>query len=237
MTKRSRFKAWINPLQFVEVDQPPILPDKELPSAEGVLQYMCTPGTDSNVGSLVRRYRETSEGQVQLFVAPVEERILEKLVWPLRNARVSYMLGNYLGAISLCGMVAEMVAVLLFEISDPMINNRPMTVEHQKSVFGRTFEQLGQYRRIDVLEAYGVIDNAIRQKFDRIRVTRRKYLHLWSQDHELLPGDAISVYRAATDIVVRAIGQDFKDGAVMLNPALVKYLERSGGFEAGDEGA
>ena len=68
--------------------------------------------------SLIKRYKEISKEKVRFFAAPAEERILNKLVWPLRNAKASYMVGNYLGTIALCGMVSEMVAILLFDISD-----------------------------------------------------------------------------------------------------------------------
>jgi hypothetical protein len=67
--------------------------------------------------------------------------------------------------------------------------------------------------------------------FDVIRTRRRRYLHLWSQDHERLPGDAVEVYKAGVALVVRVIGQDVVDGKLRLNPRLMKYLERSGLFE------
>ncbi len=65
------------------------------------------------------------------------------------------MVGNYLGTIALCGMVAEMVAVLLYEISNFSLKNRPMTEQDQTSVFGSKFEKLGQDRRVqDILLRY-----------------------------------------------------------------------------------
>jgi len=76
----------------------------------------------------------------------------------------------------------------------------------------------------------------IKQAFEVIRTTRRKYLHLWSQDHTTLPADAVAVYHAAVSIVVRAIGQDFEAGKIRLNPALVEYLEKSGVLEVPKEG-
>jgi hypothetical protein len=53
-------------------------------------------------------------------------------------------------------------------------------------------------------------------------------LHLWSQDHERLPPDSIDIFYAATSIAVSVIGQNIKDGKIILNPSLVKYLKQQG---------
>jgi hypothetical protein len=73
--------------------------------------------------------------------------------------------------------------------------------------------------------------------FDTIRLTRRRYLHLWSQDHEQLSIDAVACFHAGIGLAVAAIGQDVKDGAIVLNPKLVKYLQRQGMYELPKEPA
>ena len=69
------------------------------------------------------------------------------------------------------------------------------------------------------------------EMFDTIRLVRRKYLHLWSQDHGRLADDAVTCYHAAVGLVVTVIGQDVKDRAIVLNPRLVEYLARQGMYE------
>jgi hypothetical protein len=221
---------WINPLQFQRVDEPWASASKVVPTLEAVLEFLCTPGTDSRLDSLVVRYREISNEQTRLSAAPVEERILEKLVWPLRHAKASYMVGNYLGTISTSGMVAEMVAILLFELSELAVNDKPMSLDEQVRQFGSLFEKLGQEKRVRTLFKRGDLDNETKAAFDLIRTIRRKYLHLWSQDHDRLPKDAIATFLAAVTLVVKALGQDIRDGKLYLNPALYKYLERSGAY-------
>lgn len=224
-------KAFLNPLQFLEVDEPwpPVL--KTPPDSETVLKFLCSPGIESDIFHLVKRYKEISNEPQRLNVVPAEDRILQKLIWPLRSSKASYMVGNYLGTISLCGMVAEMVAILLFEISEFQINGKAMTQEDEKSLFGSSFQKLGQERRVAILRAYNIIDDDIRADFDLIRTNRRRYLHLWSQDHVTLPGDAVAVYNSTIKVVIRAIGQNFSEGKVVLNPPLVKYLEKTGVYE------
>ena len=152
-------------------------------------------------------------------------------MWPLRNAKAAYMCGNYLSTIALCGMVAEMVAILLFEISGFQLNNKPMSDKDQIAVFGRKFEKLGQERRVKILAAYSIIDSDIFTAFEAIREVRNRYLHLWSQDHEQLPIDAVKSFEFAVNIVVAAVGQKIHKGKLILNPAFVKYLKRKGVYK------
>ena len=127
--------------------------------------------------------------------------MVDKLVAPLRHAKSSYMVGNYLGTIALCGMVAEMLAILLWDLAGAELGGKPMTVKDEDALFGSAFERLGQDRRVRVLDAYGQISVPVKADFDLLRSVRRKYLHLWSQDHDRLPADAIEVYRACLRLV------------------------------------
>ena len=108
------------------------------------MRFLCTPGTKSDIESLIDRYHEINKESQGFFIAPSDERILSKIIWSLRNAKACYMVGNYLGAISLCGMVAEMLAILIYEISNIYINNKPIDKELEVGLFGSCFERLGQ---------------------------------------------------------------------------------------------
>jgi hypothetical protein len=234
MGEPKRFAGWINPLKFFALDEPSPS-DSPVPSAEAFLDFLSTPGVPADAGSMAKRYREIAREPVALFITPAEPRILEKLVWPLRHAKAAYMVGSYLSTIALSGMVAEMVAMLLFDTAGASIGNRPLSPKDQEALFGREFEKLDQHRRVEVLRIYGIIDGAAKSAFDAIRTTRRKYLHLWSQEQSQIASDAVRVYHSALLLVVRAIGQDVKDGAFLLNPALVQYLERAGVCKAPTE--
>ena len=102
-----QMKAQINPLDFLEVDQASAA-DPAIPSLESIVAFLCPPVTPSDSATLVARYKEINSEPVRLFAAPAEDRILDKLIWPLRHAKGSYMVGNYLAVIALCGMVGEM---------------------------------------------------------------------------------------------------------------------------------
>jgi hypothetical protein len=224
------FKVWLNPLQILEVDEPWASSGDLHPNVEALVRFASAPGTSPDLEALVSRYREISNEPLRLFAAPAEQRLLDKLVWPLRHAKAAYMFGNYLGTIAMCGLVAEMVAILLFEIGEVRINNVAITDRDQIEIFGSTFEKLSQARRVSILHAYGMIDEQLKEAFELIRERRRRYLHFWSQNHDDLPADARAAFNAAVLVTVSAIGQSLQEGKLVLNPRLVKYLERFDGL-------
>ncbi len=228
MSTEELVRCWLNPLTFLEAEEPGASADDAKPALDTFLRFLCPADEVVDTEKLLTRYKEISTGPVRLFFAPAEQRVLDKLVWPLRHAKASYMVGNYLATISLSGMVAEMVAMLLWEIGDSQINGRGMTKEDEKHLLGSEFEKLGQERRVSVLSVYGIIGDETRCNFDTIRQIRRRYLHLWSQDHEKLAGDGVKCFHAAVSLVVAAIGQDVEGGRLRLNPRMVRYLERKG---------
>jgi len=221
-------RAYLNPLKFIEADDIYASATGEELTSEAIIRYLCTPGTEHDLKSIVGRYKEISNEDRGLFVVPADERIMGKIIWPMRQAKVSYMIGNYIGTISLCGIVVEMVAVLLFDISEIRIGPDKIDKTKQKSIFGSKFENLGQERRVDVLRAFGVIDDDMKNKFDLVRTTRRKYLHLWSKDHNDIAQDSIAIYKATLYLTSNIIGQDIRDGMFVVKSDIQKYLENTG---------
>lgn len=228
MTDERIILCQINPLAFLEADEPWTLMSNEKPTPEAVLRFLCPAEErfDFSIEKLLDRYRKISTEPVRLSVAPADQRILEKLIWPLRNAKSSFMVGNILATIALSGMVAEMVAILLWKINDAQINGRIMTKQDEKLLFGGDFEKLGQEKRTSILRAYGIIDAKTKSDFDNIRSARNRYLHLWSYDHDQLSSDGIQCFHCAVSLVVAAIGQDFQEGRFVMNTRLLNYLDQ-----------
>ncbi len=225
-------KVFVNPLAIPSEMMASICGAPRETTAESVLEFLCTPGLASDVEALVGRYREIRAEPDPLTMVPDGERILGRLVWPLRQAMGAYMLGNYLGTIALCGLVSEMVAIMIFEIAEPEINGSRMGNTEQERLFGSTFEKLSQHRRVSILHAYGLIDDALKTSFDRIRTTRRQYLHLWSKSHDGLPGDAVNCYRDALKILASVLAMPIRDGQLVPSPKFARYLRTRGVFVA-----
>jgi hypothetical protein len=216
----------LNPLLFTTID---LQRDGSAePNADQVLDYLSAPNATRTVDAFVQRYREISNAPGELPVAPNEATILEKLIWPLRHAKGSYALANYLGCIALCGFVGEMVALVLWDIAKVPLGDHAMTESEQTDVFGSTFEKLGQERRTKVLHALKLIDVDAKAAFDQLRSIRRRYLHLLSQAHAQLPVDARYAYEAALKLVGVVLGQTFENGKIVLRSDLMAYLVEKG---------
>src|SRR5687767_10350487 len=115
MTDEYLVNACPNPLRFFEADDAWSRLIEEKVTNDHVVKYACAPDESAEIAEIVNRYRQISDKSADMLVAPTETRILQKLIWPLRHAKAAYMLGNYLGTIAMCGLVAEMVSILLFE--------------------------------------------------------------------------------------------------------------------------
>ncbi len=228
MGKFNLFDAWINPLMFNKAEEYFEFQDNEPPNLQSILQFLCEPGTKIDVKNMIERYKEIRLEPGRFFAVPADDQILKKLVWPLRHALACYILENYLGTISLCGMVAEMVAILIYKISKISINEIQIDEDMQKKIFGRSFEKLGQEIRIRILKAINLIDDKLEYCFNTIKDTRKQYLHYYSQDHSQLRIDAIKVFNSAITITEKIIGQEIRKNKLEINPNLLKYLRQTG---------
>ena len=217
----------LNLLSFLEAEIPGMLQGEPL-TTEHVLRFVSSPEQPRDAVHFAKQYSRINVEEPRLFVAPAEKRILERLILPLRHAKASFMLGNHLGTVSLCGMVGEMAAILLFDISEIQLNGVYPSEKHQRAMFGYTFEKLGQERRVDILSASNLIDDTMKRAFDSIRTRRRKYLHLWSADHVSLEEDAIECFKSAALVVVKVLGVGFQDNKIILRPQILEYLKKHG---------
>ena len=221
---------------------------------QSLLRYLCTPDIDSSIDAVSQRYKVISQQPAQLFAAPSEDDILRKLVWPLRNAKASYILGDYLGTIATCGMVCEMLTLLVFEISDtspiskePAPKTRAGFVNWLLMLFKKlsprvqfselrntlplgssNFEALGQKARVAILRSHNLIDDTLKSALDTVRDKRRLYLHFFSKEHGNIQTDAAQVFNATVKALIGVVGQEIKKDGVMINPKLLKYLESKG---------
>lgn len=200
-----------------------------------VLDFVCIPGTERSLTAFIDRYNQINKEAPRWNFPPQEQNILEKMVWPLRQAKANYVLGNYLATLALCGIVAEMASMLLFEISTITINNQPLTDKDQENLFGARFEKLRQSRRVKILRAYNIIDDALVKDFDMVASSRNKYLHNWSVDHENLADVALEAYVATLGIIAQIMGEQTHEGRIYMSPAMVRYLESRGAYKAATE--
>lgn len=228
MTDLKYFQSWTDPLVFFPLEEAWAGKVREQLVADSPVKYLCPPGADATLDALRTRYKEISGESKCLITAPAEDNILSKLIWPLRNAKASYVLGNYIGAISLCGMLCELLALLVYEISEVKFNGRPSDPKNESEQFGAPFEKLGQDRKILILKSLNLIDDGLNSSLDLVRRKCRTYLHFFSEEHTNIHSDALEVFNCTVAAVDRIIGQDVQEGEVVINPSLIKYLQAKG---------
>lgn len=224
MTEETKFSAWINPLSFLEVEMP--CPQEQVGLAE-VMAFLCSPDESCEITAIISRYRAIKEGPTKhLHIAPAEGKLLPRIVWPLKHAIGSYMLGNYCGTMALCGMVCEMLAIFLYEITPLMTKFGTLNKKGEAALFGRELERLGQDRRIRILEALGVISQETAKKLEEVRVTRNHYLHWLSHDDANAAEDACRLFARTLEAVVEGLGFDIVKGKVVFRQGVLDAITR-----------
>src|SRR3989344_1512833 len=154
------------------------------------------------------------------------KEIFERLLKPLRSAKKCYCLGDYAATIALCGTVGEMLAILLWKINDVRLKGNPITEQDEAGIFGSTFENLNQDKRLRVLKTFGHITEAQFASFEVIRKSRKPYLHLWTTDLQNEQADALNVFKKSFQLFKEITGIGLADaGTVKVNPLLMKLFE------------
>ncbi len=175
---------------------------------------------------ILERYVEVTAEDSHTAIVPHTKEIFERLLKPLKAAKKNYCLGDYPSTIASCGIVGEMLAILLWKINDVRLKGQPITEEDEKGLFGSTFEKLGQDRRLKILKTFGHINEVQHENFMAIKSSRRPYLHLWSVDLKNERKDALDTFKKAFQLFKEVTGIGLAGaGKVKVNPLLIKLFE------------
>ena len=215
----------INPLEFTAANK--LLNPNQKISEKDILQYLTGYTMIPEIKNFIKNFEAIHENIPKAFAIPMEAQINTKLIQPLRHAAGSFMLGNYLDTIAMCGFVTEMITNFLYEISDIKINEQKIS-SVEKQLFGRNYEKLGQDRRLQILKGFSIIDDTTHEKFEKTRQLRAKYLHGFSKDHKQIAPEAKEIFNSTLDLLILIFGQHIKDGKIYYNPNIIKYLKEKG---------
>ena len=133
----------INPLEFIAANK--ILNPTQKISEKDFLQYLTGYTMIPEIKNFIKNYETIYENIPKAFAIPMEAQINTKLIQPLRHAAGSFMLGNYLDTIAMCGFVTEMITIFLYETSDIKINEQKIS-GIEKQLFGRNFVKIEDYK-------------------------------------------------------------------------------------------
>lgn len=176
----------------------------------------------------VKRFAEVSPAELYLPVVPDEQRLVERLLKPLKSAKRLYCLGEFLGTIALSGLVGESLAMLVYRMHGISLAGRQIEKSQEQQLFGKNYDALEQVRRTDILHCLGLINDVQKQSFSDLRGVRNKYLHLWEVDSSQLESDAKKCFLTALRLFKEISGVNIgKSGEFIIAPQLLAYI-RSG---------
>jgi hypothetical protein len=173
---------------------------------------------------VLERYVEISSKESYTAIFPHTDKLFERFLVPFKAAKRTYCLGEYLACIELAAHLAEMLALLLWQITPVSLNGKSVDVQMEKSICGSEFEKMGQEKRIDLLKVLGAISNDEEQLLDFLRAIRRKYFHFWNTSTERIREDALESFLKLAALVQLVLRIEYENGAVKLNPLLDAYI-------------
>ena len=177
---------------------------------------------------ILERYVEATTEESHTAIVPHTKEIFERITKPLRSAKKCYCLGDYAATIALCGTVAEMLAILVWKINDVRLRGNQITEQDEIGLFGSSFENLNQDKRLRVLKTFGHITDAQLVSFEKIRKSRKPYLHLWTTNLENEQADALDVFKKSFQLFKEITGIGLADAeTVKVNPLLLKLFENA----------
>jgi hypothetical protein len=233
-SKNNIFVGFMNPLSFFKMEPIPGQKSEEV-TMEDILGYLCSETTIPEIDNFKKSYKHISEHKNKLFIVPNENKILNKLIFPLKHAIGSYMIGNYLGTIAICGIVCEMTIIFHYETLKIKINKQD-SEEAVKKLYGQSFEKLSQDRRVKFLQVMGFLRDELVEQFDIVRKCRNAYLHSLSKEHENIAPDAKKAFDATVEIVQKILGVGISPvtpGSTIMNQNVIDYLISKGLAEKG----
>ncbi len=187
----------------------------------------CWPGIEYNIDAIYKRYKELDKNEEKIKVAVAEKELLDKFIWPLRQAKVAYMLGNFLSTIALCGFIAELIIQFIYKVSTIRINKSQITLANEKALFGDTFERLhSQDRCIRILHILNIIDDTFNEKCLNIKDIRNKHIHTYYEQHDKINNYAKRAYLDTAYITSKIMGQDIKNNLLILKKHTIEYLKQ-----------
>src|SRR5690606_38073942 len=132
----------LHPLRWFAAEA--VGPQRQVPfNADTALEWFCSTLPQRPLLPVLKaRYERLTECDYPLFAFPYDQVVAEKVMIPLHQAKVAFILGYELGCIAMCGMVGEMLASLRFKMSRFGSGPDAWTPSRQERLLGRGFEHI-----------------------------------------------------------------------------------------------
>lgn len=192
-----------------------------------ILKYFFGLPFDALSKEVLTRYAEVTMNDIHDSIMPSQEDIFKRLLTPLKSAKKSYCLGEYTATVALCGIVGEMLAILVWKMNEIKVKGNPVTEKQEKGLFGFKFEELNQKARLKILKTLGCITQTQFSNFEKIRKARRPYMHFWNVNFSKDKEKTRYIYKTTFRLYKKITGLKIINGRkLVLNPLLSKYLSK-----------
>lgn len=179
--------------------------NKGYPRDREILSFLCGTNESFDDDEFISRYKETMKFDGNILVVPADKLFVERFVNPLKFAKTNYVMGNYLGTISMIGAFAEMMTVFFCDLADKMFEGKEWIDKiDPKGV--ESFDRKGQERRINALLSAEVITDSLSAILEEIRQVRNRYVHSFLASHDGIRKDALRSYDLGLQLYIAGIG-------------------------------
>lgn len=176
----------------------------------------------------IKRYCEITDKDTHLSITPSQDyaQLTSRIIQPIILGKKYFALGEYVSCIAMSGLAAEMMTLVVWNMSEFSVAGKLLDEEEQKILFGR----IDQERRIKLLRLTNAIQNDDQNKLEEIRKIRNKYTHSWDIKSTQDKGNAKKVIRSALILFKNISGIDLyidDNGKQQLkvNPRFLKFLK------------
>lgn len=193
---------------------------------DGVLGFFKGVGSarpDSD--SMLAHYKEIADLLNPIFFTPHHPIINVKILGPLRSSAANFTVGNYVASVALSGMVAEILTVLWFQISDIRVGPDQMDKKAQIELFGQTFDWCNQSRRLKILRRLGIINQDIFDSLEWIREKRNNYVHGFNEPWDDVKNESLGTLSRLCKCIREFLEIRHVNGAVHIRQRLLDYLD------------
>jgi len=176
----------------------------------------------------ITRYCEITDQDTHLSIIPSQDyaQLTSRIIQPIILGKKYYALGEYVSCIAMSGLAAEMMTLVIWNMSEFSIAEKLLTEEDQKIFFGR----MDQERRIKLLRLTNAIKDDDQNMLEQIRKIRNKYTHSWDVKSNQDKGNAKKVIRFALILFKNISGIDLYiddkgKQQLKVNPRFLKFLQ------------
>lgn len=208
-----------NPLMWTEAD---FDGKGGTPTSANLLEYMADYLMDER-GLKYAKSRYVKLRNIGISSLP-HDYLINKISKLLKAAISDFIIRHTIGTIASCGMIGEIMTNYLVIVWNNTISTKPMDEDTQKNTFGKKFEKLNQYDKIEKLRKLNVVTFPTSIFLHKIRSIRNTYLHNNKTD-DITDVDAEKMFYYVNEMLKNTLQFEIRDKKLWINKQVGEYIQ------------